>query len=100
MPVDPSWIEHYRDELDAAWLYRALASVERDARRRDIFERLAKVEDAHVERWRKLFASAGADLPPPQTPRGPRLLPGVAARFGPPPLLPLICAQETRPGGP
>src|SRR5438093_457088 len=23
MPVDPSWIEHYRDELDAAWVYAA-----------------------------------------------------------------------------
>ena len=96
MPVDPSWIEHYRDELDAAWLYRALASVERDARRRDIFERLAKVEDAHVERWRKLFASAGADLPTHQTSRRTRLLAWVAARFGTSLILPLIVAEETR----
>src|SRR2546422_87201 len=96
MPVDPSWIEHYHDELDAAWLYRALASIERDARRRDIFERLAKVEDAHVERWRELFRLAGAELPDHQTSRRTRLLAWAAARFGTPAILPLVVAEETR----
>ena len=96
MPVDPSWIDHYRDELDAAWLYRALASIERDARRRDIFERLAKVEDAHVERWRELFRLAGAELPDHETSRRTRLLAWAAARFGTPVILPLVVAEETR----
>ena len=96
MPVDPSWIEHYHDELDAAWLYRALAAVERDAHRRDIFERLAKVEDAHVERWRELFRSAGAELPDHRTSGRTRLLAWAATRFGTSWILPLIVAEETR----
>ena len=48
MPVEPAWIDYYTDEMDAAWLYRALARVERNAQRRAIFEDLARVEDAHV----------------------------------------------------
>ena len=63
MAVDPVWAEYYRDEMDAAWLYRALAGDERDQARRVVFERLAKVEDAHVERWRGLFQAQGSDLP-------------------------------------
>src|SRR5215211_439429 len=34
---EPSWDEHYRDERDAAFLYRRLAAVETDVRRRDLF---------------------------------------------------------------
>ena len=57
--ADESWDEHYRDELDAAYLYRALAHVEQDAERRQLFEKRAVVEDRHVERWRELFALSG-----------------------------------------
>jgi hypothetical protein len=45
---DPSWDDHYRDERDAAYLYRALASVEPDHDRKQLFEKLAVVEDRHV----------------------------------------------------
>jgi rubrerythrin len=58
VPVEPAWNEYYTDEMDAAWLYRALARVERNVQRRTIFENLARVEDAHVERWRSLFHRA------------------------------------------
>ena len=63
MAVDPVWTEHYRDEMDAAWLYRTLASYERDPTRRAIFERLVTVEDEHVQRWRGLFQAQGGDIP-------------------------------------
>ena len=45
MPVEAAWTDYYRDEMDAAWLYRALAAVERNGQRRAIFENLAHVED-------------------------------------------------------
>ena len=41
--ADTSWDDHYRDERDAAFLYRALAAVERTSERRSLFERLAAV---------------------------------------------------------
>jgi hypothetical protein len=35
---DESWDDHYCDERDAAYLYRALAAVERDPERKELFE--------------------------------------------------------------
>ncbi len=96
MAVDATWNEHYRHEMDAAYLYRALALVETDGRRRSVFARLALVEEAHVDRWRELFSSNGATLPAYQTSRKARLLAWAAARFGPSFVLPLVLAEETR----
>ena len=36
MAQNARWIEHYRDEKDAAFLYRALAEVESDEKHRDL----------------------------------------------------------------
>jgi VIT1/CCC1 family predicted Fe2+/Mn2+ transporter len=94
--VEPGWADHYRDEMDAAWLYRRLVVAEHDERRRDIFTRLAGVEDAHAQRWRELFAANGADVPPHQPSARTRLLAWLAARFGSSAVLPFVVAEETR----
>jgi VIT1/CCC1 family predicted Fe2+/Mn2+ transporter len=96
MAIDPAWEDYYRDEMDAAWLYKALARVERDTARRSIFERLARVEDAHVLRWRGLFRSQGAELPPYAPSFRSRVLAVLAGRFGSSLILPIIISQETR----
>ena len=96
MAVDPVWAEYYRDEMDAAWLYRALARCERDPARRTIFERLVTVEDAHVERWRGLFQSHGGDLPSHAPSLQTRALAWTARVFGSSTVLPIIVRQETR----
>jgi VIT1/CCC1 family predicted Fe2+/Mn2+ transporter/rubrerythrin len=96
MAVEASWHEHYLDEMDAAYLYRALARVEPDARRRTVFERLAKVEDEHVDRWRALFHSNDTEPPAFSPSRRSRLLAWVAGRFGSSLVLPLVLAEETR----
>ncbi|HET7619539.1 MAG TPA: VIT1/CCC1 transporter family protein [Vicinamibacterales bacterium] len=93
---DESWDEHYRDERDAAYLYRALALGERDGTRRDLFERLAIVEDQHVARWEELFRDGGRPLPGWSVSRRTRLLAWVAGRFGSGSVLPLILAEEGR----
>lgn len=93
---EPSWDEHYRDERDAAYLYRALASIERDQVRRELFERLAVVEDRHVARWEELFREAGRPLPAYATAARTRLLAFVARRFGTGLILPLMLAEEGR----
>jgi VIT1/CCC1 family predicted Fe2+/Mn2+ transporter/rubrerythrin len=93
---DESWDEHYRDERDAAYLYRALAGTERDAERRQLFERLAAVEDRHAQRWEALFQEGGRPLPPYRTARRTRLLAWIARRFGTPMVLPLMLAEEGR----
>jgi len=94
--ADESWDEHYRDELDAAYLYRALAVVETDADRKQLFEKLALVEDRHVERWRELFAQSGRPLPPYATAQRTRLLAWIGKHFGTSLILPLMLAEEGR----
>ncbi len=94
--ADESWDEHYADERDAAFLYRALARVEEDEERRHLFERLAAVEDQHVARWETLFADAERSLPRYRTSRRTRVLAWVAGHFGPSSVLPLILAEEGR----
>jgi VIT1/CCC1 family predicted Fe2+/Mn2+ transporter/rubrerythrin len=94
--ADESWDEHYRDERDAAYLYRALAAVETNAERRELFAKLALVEDRHAERWETLFAESGRPLPPYTTAQRTKLLAWVAKRFGTSPILPLMLAEEGR----
>ena len=96
MPIEPAWTEYYTDEMDAAWLYRALARVERNTQRRAIFENLARVEDEHVERWRALFHEHGGEVPSHSPSVRSRMLAAVASLFGSGAVLPLIIAEEAR----
>jgi vacuolar iron transporter family protein len=96
VPVEPAWNEYYTDEMDAAWLYRALARVERNVQRRAIFENLAKVEDDHVERWRSLFHEHGGEVPSHSPSIRSRMLAAVARILGSGAVLPLIIAEESR----
>ena len=50
---------HWQDEADAAFLYRILAAAESDPRKKDIYARLAEVEDRHVVVWGNLMAEHG-----------------------------------------
>jgi VIT1/CCC1 family predicted Fe2+/Mn2+ transporter/rubrerythrin len=93
---DATWDEHYGDERDAAYLYRALAGVERNAERRELFDKLAHVEDRHVARWEELFREAGRPLPRYATALRTRLLAWTARRFGTSVVLPLMLAEEGR----
>jgi len=93
---DETWDEHYTDEKDAAWLYRQLATADKNAERSDLFTRLAVVEDRHTARWEELFRGAGRPLPAHEVGRRTRLLAWVARTFGPSSVLPLILAEEGR----
>jgi vacuolar iron transporter family protein len=94
--ADATWDEHYRDEKDAAFLYAALASVEQDPGRRQLFEKLAVVEERHAERWRELFRDNGRPLPSHAPAMRTRLLALTAKCFGSTVVLPLMLAEEGR----
>ena len=66
-PTVHSWLHHWQDELDAAFLYVALAAEEPDARKQEIYSQLAAVEQRHTELWAKLLADNG--VPVPRSPR-------------------------------
>jgi hypothetical protein len=54
-----SFEHHWQDEADAAYLYRILADAESDEKKKDIYARLAEVEDRHVVVWGDLMTSHG-----------------------------------------
>src|SRR3954464_10500382 len=59
-PIDIHAFEHHwQDEADAAYLYRILADAEQDAKKKEIYARLASVEDRHVTIWTELLAKHG-----------------------------------------
>ena len=87
---------HWQDEADAAFLYRRLAEAEPDAAKRDIYQRLAEVEDRHVEVWAGLLAQHGRRLGPHRPTGRTRLLALLGKFFGPGFLLPMLLAEEGR----
>jgi predicted membrane protein (TIGR00267 family) len=91
-----SFEHHWQDEADAAYLYRLLAAAEPDPKKKDIYSRLADVEDRHVVVWSDLLSEHGH--PPPKfRPSGrARLLAALGRWFGPGFLLPMLLEEEGR----
>ena len=87
---------HLADEADAAYLYRALAAGEADERRRDIYQRLAAVEDRHVAIWADLLATHGRRPGAHRPSVRARMLAWMGRRFGSGFLLPILLAEEGR----
>ena len=87
---------HWQDEADAAYLYRLLSAAEPDPKKKDVYARLADVEDRHVVVWGDLLARHGH--PPARfRPSGrARLLATLGRWFGPGFLLPMLLEEEGR----
>ena len=88
------WRHHMQDEADAAFLYRQLAAAEPQNDRREIYARLAEVEDRHTGMWRKILAEDGVDEAPTAPSFRARLLAQIARWFGPSLLLALLLREE------
>ncbi|MFN2636451.1 MAG: VIT1/CCC1 transporter family protein [Gemmatimonadaceae bacterium] len=87
---------HWQDEADAAYLYRLLADAEGDPKKKNVYSRLAEVEDRHVVVWADLLDKHGHP-PPPFRPSGrARLLAALGRWFGPGFLLPMLLEEEGR----
>ena len=56
----PATAANLQGEVDSAALYRALAEAEPDPHLSEVYRRLAAVEEAHAEFWRKQLARIGA----------------------------------------
>jgi VIT1/CCC1 family predicted Fe2+/Mn2+ transporter len=87
---------HWQDEADAAYLYRLLAAAETDAKKRDIYSRLADVEDRHVVVWADLLEKHGHRPAKFRPSRRARLLATLGRWFGPGFLLPMLLEEEGR----
>ena len=98
MPLDRptlhTWLHHLQDEFDAAFLYLALAGQEPDPGRKDVYIKLAGVEERHVQLWEKLLAEHGHAVDRPRPSVNARLRAWVGRRFGTRYLLPLLLREE------
>ena len=89
-----SWRRHWRDEVDAEFLYSALAEQESNEEKRDLFRRLADVERRHAERWAEVFREKGLEDGTPRPSVRARLMRAVARTFGSKWLVPLMAREE------
>src|SRR2546430_15547003 len=88
------WLHHWQDEADAAYLYLVLAGQELDPKRKDVYIKLAGVEERHVQMWDKLLAEHGQPVGRPRPSVNARLRAWFGRRFGPGYLLPLLLREE------
>ena len=90
------YLKNYLVEMDGITLYRALAAAEKDEKRAVIFEKMARAEERHAQRWVRLIQSAGGTVPSYRRSARVRLLGFVARHFGTRKVLPIISALEAR----
>src|SRR5256886_6749288 len=90
------WLHHWQDEFDAAYLYLVLAGQEHDSKKKEIYIKLAGVEERHTQMWEKLLAEHGHPIARKGTrpSLNARLLAWFGRRFGPGYLLPLLLREE------
>ena len=81
-------------EIDSAALYRAMSKAEKNPQRAEVYERLAAVEDAHAEFWRRRLGEIGLNAPRLKPGLRTRALRWLARRFGPAFVLPTINSLE------
>ncbi len=90
------YVKNYLVEMEGITLYHSLASAEKDEKRAAIFEKMARVEEHHAQRWLRLIQSAGGSVPLYRRSARVRLLGFVARHFGTHKVLPIISALEAR----
>ena len=90
------WLHHYADEADAAFVYRALAAIEKDPKRAELYLKLARVEGRHVELWTKLIQDSGHAVPSHKPSLRARGMVWMAGRFGVGSVLPMMLEEEGR----
>ncbi len=86
-------------EVDSAALYRAMAEAEKDPHLSEVYRRLAAVEEAHAEFWRKQLGRIGATARARTPGWRTRALVWLARRFGPQFVLPTLSTLERRDSG-
>ncbi len=87
---------HWREERDSAALFAGLAEIERNARRRREYRRLAAIEERHAARFAAKLERAGERVPAFRASWRTRLLLALARRFGTVSVLPRVAMLERR----
>lgn len=81
-------------EIDSAAVYRAMAASEPDPRLESVYERLAIVEERHLDFWEDKLRSVGGDPGPRRPSWQARTMMFLARRFGAHLVLPTVATLE------
>jgi vacuolar iron transporter family protein len=87
-------LENWQDEIDSAFLYRALAQVEKEPALAQVYRRLAASEETHAQVWQEKLLNAGYPLPRRKISWRHRMLAQLATWFGPQFILSTVNAME------
>jgi len=87
-------LENWQDEIESAYLYRALAKVESQPSLAEVYRRLAVTEQTHAKVWEEKLLQAGYAIPKRHIGWRTRSLALFAQWFGPQFVLPTINAME------
>src|SRR5690348_13593621 len=89
-------IESWHEEKQSAWLYRALADAESEARMSVLFGQLGTAAEQQAEHWAGLIADKGAALPDFVPETRVRLVATLARQLGPRRIKPVLAAMKVR----
>jgi vacuolar iron transporter family protein len=96
--VTPQDITRYQANLlaerESATLYQSLAEAEQDAHLKEIYRRMAEIEQRHQQLWEGYLREAHVQIPPFVPGWRIRALTWLAHRFGPSAVLPIITSME------
>ncbi len=88
------YLENWQDEIESAYLYRALAKAEKQRSLAEVYRRLAGTEETHAQFWQDKLLRAGYSIPRQRIGFRTRMLAKLATWFGPQFVLPTINAME------
>jgi VIT1/CCC1 family predicted Fe2+/Mn2+ transporter len=86
-------------EVDSAELYKTLAETEKNPQLAEVYGRLAAVESAHADFWKKQISALGQRVPQLRPGFRTRALAWLARRFGPAFVLPTVNTLEQMDSG-
>jgi VIT1/CCC1 family predicted Fe2+/Mn2+ transporter len=87
-------LENWQDEIESAFLYRALARAEKQPALSELYRKLAATEETHAQFWQEKLLSAGYRIPKRKIGWRTQMLAKFATWFGPQFVLPTINAME------
>ncbi|GAP99537.1 VIT1/CCC1 transporter family protein [Leptolyngbya sp. NIES-2104] len=88
------YLENWQDEIESAYLYRALAKAEPQPSLAEVYRRLAQTEEDHARVWEDRLIEAGQRVPRREIGWRTRLLALFAKQFGAQFVLPTVNAME------
>jgi VIT1/CCC1 family predicted Fe2+/Mn2+ transporter len=94
MTAKNSIIAAYLDEQSSAFLYKTMSEVEKDTHLAEVYRRISVTEVEHADHWAKKAAEAGLNLPEYKPDWRTRTMAGLARRFGPSIILPMLQNME------